>query len=661
LRATHLKGLLREVFQDLASQSGWEEGAVNNSFGSPGWGPELRKEKGPPGEGLGQEAAFTLSDAVAVLSKANMDQTLLISRTAVEDYGVAVETSLRTTEAVAAGTKFEGEVIVHPGPGAAKVELAVRLALLALPAVGGGRTRGAGRCVVNLADEKRTFKDLLAQLEAQLHAPYVQTASKAAQAISGKSVWRRIIFRAQSPVCCPVGPQTGNVITSGFTIPASAVQGALLHRLNAIKSELASACFESASFRAWPLLPCEYQGASEPLPIPYHVSITHHQAKIISADIPARDAFQDEAIEDLRTLPDRTPLKGSDGVLLRYPDGAVKLWRSKTMPRELSAHAVPGEENLFSVEAMAPLVFSGWLACPQEAVEELERSLRQDPNVHLGKTRSVRGSGELQLNAVNEKTDILESQAGDQVLAIAQSPLQLLENVDPNESCDDELERLAKQWAKESDIPPPDVLWAACGLRFGWNRHGKGQEATPGRQGRLRAQRVVLPGAVLKWKQGVDPSKLRAALLKGLGKGRELGFGALAIHPGKATAPFEKPPTRYQIPNGSPEAVRKGMSFFEACCAGGPSPSQIFALQQRFDCKDKRGALEYLAGQAQRSVPRIQAAWKPLLKDNAKESDFYRYLSAAKEEDAALALRVWADRLLTQRALEAQDNNRTEE
>ncbi len=279
---SHIKGLMRQVLCDMAAQLRWEEDLGTRVLG----GHDLPEDQSRNGI----EGAFQIGDAVAE----SLSETQLVTRTAVEDSGVAKDTSLRTTESVPLGTVFHG--VVHPCvPEGCVEDLAWRLALLSIGAIGGNRNRGCGDCVVEISGERRSPGQLLRALGEALcnrswRAPGI--ASRIPQpmptekrlAVSDRPVVLRLNFRATTPICCPEIPDKTNVITTGFSIPASAVQGAILNRLNSLNPALAGAVWENPLFWSWPLQPCRALTAPEEapvgeLPTPYRVSLTHRAAK----------------------------------------------------------------------------------------------------------------------------------------------------------------------------------------------------------------------------------------------------------------------------------------------------------------------------------------------------------------------------------------------
>ena len=228
--------------------------------------------------------------------------------------------------------------------------------------------------------------------------------------LAEKAVVLRLVFRWQSPVCCPEIPDKTNVIAANFSIPASAVQGAILTRLNDEAPALATALFGSA-VPAWPLNPCwaacaddEQPPPDAELPVPIRVSLTHRAAKFSLPGTSPEKQFFDEAVDiepyDWRQQPDCAPLKASDGVLLRQHDGRVLLWKASDMPHTVSAHGVhgdPGEENgrnLFTIDAMAPMIWQGLAVMPENAADRFVQSLKLDPLIVVGKKAERSGRGD---------------------------------------------------------------------------------------------------------------------------------------------------------------------------------------------------------------------------------------------------------------------------
>lgn len=638
LPGSHIKGLMRQTLRDLAASLGWNEDIELAIFGQP--------DAITPG----LESAIQLTDAVADVSA---EQTVkLVTRTAVGANGVASDGSLRTTESISAGTRFRGQLRTN-APVGGVIDLGWRLALSAIAAVGGNRTRGSGICVVEIEGESRTPGELLVAIDHAYRSNGLSSMPQGAvsaahtsgksYSLSSKTVVLHLELHAETPICCPEIPDKTNVITSGFSIPASTVQGLILTRLNQRDEALATALYSSQQFRAWPMHPCwlPHPGESVPrasLPVPIRVSLTHRVAKFSAPDGYQPAHFADDALDpepyDWTKVPGGAPLKASDGVLLLMPDGTVQLWKASTMPHVLSAHGVHsdpeagGGRNLFTVDAMAPLIWRGLIVLPADAAEALLHDLGDNPLVSVGKGRSVRGSGRLYATQVDGVPAEWQTRT-DHTVLVAQSPL-LLPDRSNGKSAEAELLELAKQWANRNQLPTPKTAWANVGIRFGWNRH---------RNGLQKACRVALPGSVIVFDNKLDSEQLAATLLKdapGL-DGRERGFGAVSIHPGKAVALFE--------PRSSVPTVRTPSEFAEAIRAvlkiarkrPLPTPSQIRAVQQRLLPPGSREtAMNYFQHQLKRT-PHIWFAWEAI------RNDMTDLLSRYSPPMACKALEVLAD------------------
>jgi len=634
--ASHIKGLMREELKTIQNLRGWAADVESGVLGMP-------YEREIPGDSL-LESVVRLTDAVAK----SAPKTLLITRTAVEETGTARDTSLRTTEAIPVGTKFHGKMFFRHKPNDAE-DVAARLALLSIRALGSGRTRGSGGCVVTIEGEDRSPGELLRELDrllAEGASFAIETLAKselgpadASPSSEEKHVVLRLVFEAETPVCCPEIPVKTNVIASGFAIPASAVQGAILHRINLIDPELATRCFQSPVFRAWPLLPCRknkeedgLQSSCNSLPIPVRVSLTHRVAKLSDPEAITSEHFFDRALEiepyDWRKSPNGAPLKASDGVLLRYADGNVRLWKAASMPHVVSAHGVHNDpntrdgRNLYTIDAMAPVIWQGIVVMPEYAAEVFLRCINEDDLFALGKSRSVRGLGRFSAQRLDEQPPEWkpgERRDDDQgysgTVLIVQSPVMLPDQ--PHEkTAEAQLLAVAKEWANLHGLPEPKDSWAITGIRFGWNRHGCGPII---RQGRLRACRVALPGSVIRLAGQADGDALADALLAGLGCGRDRGCGALSVHPGKAQGLYPPNPPTYrkkQSPEKLPSATRKALEIYRKASPL-PSPSQIRAVQQRLAGGNKGAAIEYLKHQRERTS-RIWFTWSSIFQDVKK-------------------------------------------
>jgi len=640
IRASHIKGVLLQALKDIFTGLGWDTLVIGETLGSPGWRPgAVAVDR--QSSGTGHESQFKFSDAVLEPAGPNSPSvTRLISRTAIDPQsGTASPRSLRTQEAVAVGCRFRGRVV---GDSSASADVLLRLGLASIRAVGGGRNRGSGSCVITIDGEERSPGDLLKEFYRLLSAaPAPAPAAPAARVReAGTGVaWFDVVFSAEHSVLCPERPETLDTLRSGMAIPASAVQGLILHRLNNLNPEIADRCFCDPRFRAWPLHPCGHRGdAVEDLPWPVRVSITHKTAKVLSDPPVPQSEFSDEAIEpyDWENRPPNAPiLKSCDGVLLAMGDGPVRLWKSGDMPRMFSTHGVhndparEGGRNLYSVEAMGALIWRGVLACPEEYAALLREALDAQ-DVSLGKARSVRGTGKLHLRPCPAGTAPWEAQQGASRTFIAQSPIALPDG--PAGSADGhDLRPLVERWAMAHHLGGIEEIWDTVGLQFGWNRHGKAG-AQP--HGRVPATRVVLPGTVIKLRSGASPAALRAALLEGVGGGRDRGFGCLLPHPGKASGLLKRGPQVVELPpNPRKGAIQRAFSFSKQSRL---SASQIGALRGRL-ASGRQAAEEFLQKQRQRGS-KHWSAWESGIKTL---SDWVR----GDQGDAQLSLDVLRDLL----------------
>lgn len=627
IRASHIKGLLRECLQVIGDEREWLVDLDAYCFGAEG--------------NINNSGTVRFTDA----SCREIPAVREISRTSINSLGTALDTTLRTTEVVAAGTEFRGTLRLNEEAGEA-VETAVKLALLTLNAVGGGRTRGSGACLISIEGENRGPGELLRHLDSQLktaslpeRASTLNVPSDLNPEPEGKAVLLQLSFTAESPVCCPEHPVgDGNVIRSGLGIPASAVLGAVITRLASTDPSAAHSAFLDQRTRAWPLLPCPY---AEVLPV--RVSLSHRMSKL--PDERGIYDFRDATIEPYEwqnQLRD-APLKGGDGVLFRSK-GEVRLWKNSEMPRLLTSHAVHKDQrNLFTVESQAPMLFTGLISLPPRAADQLMKLLQDDPVMHFGKARTIRGTGTMKVTHFDDASGFKH---WEQQVFVLQSPAAIPDDWKMGAA---RSERALAKLVKESfglevlEIEEEEGVvqvssQTACAVRFGWNRHVQGAGASG--PGRLRARRVFLPGTVFKLQE--PPTDLHAFLIRGLGQlcdsnadGRTQGYGALLPHPGRAIQPY-KPETHIDSVQPSTRAGKWALEWFRETREGaGPSPSQIAAVYQRIEKSGKNNALAFLKRQEDRPT-RIWDKWNPILKD----------VKVAIEKDpgeASNALRTWQD------------------
>ncbi len=651
--AAHLKGLLRDRLEEMRALRGWPEDAVDALLGAPG----LDGDDGIP-------SRLRVSDAVP---NEGTPVVLTIARTALGPQGTVAPRTLRTVEAVAAGTEFSARAWVDDVPGG-PLDVLTRLGLMAVEALGGRRTRGAGLCRIVIAGEERPPGELLREADALLSERRPVTVPRPALApdvrpsvlTDGAPCWFQVIFRADSPICCPEAPimSASNHIRSGPGVPASAVQGALLTRLDRVDSALARACFSDPRFRAWPLLPVLAGDAPDgEVPFGVRVDLTHRMGKLPRGE--GGYEVRDSAIEPYHWsgVAGGSPLKSSDGILRREPSGRVTLWKAVDLPRVISSHSVhasldsEGRRALFSVEALAPMVFSGLLALPREAAGALQESLAQDPTVAFGKARSIRGTGRLVLRPMDPAAGLFCGRLPDRLpgcVFVVQSPLALPDDY-PVERAETALQYLAETagWGSvlldslDSSGRPVTRTAATCGIRFGWNRHGLGTWADE-RHRRLRARRVILPGSVLVLKAPLED--LAARLLAGLGDGRECGFGALLPHPGMAgPEPYRPQGAPARLKSCDDAGSRALELFLRAGGSDGPAPSQIAALCRHIG-SDPIG---YLDRQAQRGSARHWHRWDRVF-------DQVRELVTGDPSLARRVLRSWQDLAIIHRDAEKE-------
>ena len=589
--ASHLKGVAREEFRQIASALGWGDAleaavfgrATDNSLdefdGAARFGACRPASAGSPGGDL-----------------------QLISRTALSDHGTAQDGALRTVEAIRAGTRFEGCVVVADSDAA--ILDAVRLSLLSIAAIGGNRNRGAGRCAVTLVDEPALEPStVLRRLDggARDFRPVTRALAdmSGARGLDGATTLLELTFAATDPVCCPVVPLTGtNSIGGGFAIPASAVQGALLHLLNAEDPGLATSVFASSAFRAWPLLPVALSGEDAGKRRATWTSLTHRMSKASGGFEAPPPFFRDRMIEpyDAREVPSGAPLKGADGVLL-HDGSSVALWKSSDMPRRLTAHVnlQNDEPLLYSVEAMAPAVYRGWLAIPTAAAAKLLAAIERQPIASFGRSKTVRGSGRLSARSVDASA-LVPAGAEQGRVFVLQSPVLV-----PRAWVDGSEEpqhggALLQRLVEESGIGRCEAAEASIEFRFGWNRHGQGSRVAGTK--RLGAEPVFAPGSIFSLANPAsDPTGF---LLRGIGSGRERGFGAVLPHPGIARA-LHRGAAALPVLRSRDSAGRIVMELVELSATSGLSASTISQLA-RLAGGGPKAIEEFLERQKQRQT-----------------------------------------------------------
>lgn len=609
LPSSHLKGLMKQALLD-----------VDSALSPTGLGDLIDKAFGAEGDSdQNSGACFFLSDAVAPVDTA----ITTVSRTSLNEFGVAKSGSLRTTEAVASGTEFAG-TLVFTGSPSPLLDTLVRYALLSVMEVGGSRSRGCGACAVEIPGENRTPGVLLKELTELLGANSADLLAEAPNVESSgtedKPVTLRLTFTADSDICLPDRPVVGtNTISSGFSISASAVQGMILTRINALNKAVADACFESELFRAWPLQPV----AGESDKIPVRVSTSHKISKLPVEE--GEHVFCDAMIEeyDWDKTPKNAPLKAADGVLCSGAEG-VALWRSADMPRSLSAHGVvngpDGKRNLYTVESMAVKRFQGVVVLPENAANLLLESLKDNATVQVGKGRSVRGSGELRAEPVESLADVCADSQNSKngSVFIVQSPM-LVEKDTGMRSVGEMIKEIV------ADAGWGEVVEAAgsVAVMFGWNRHGGGRQ-TP--------VAVIEPGSVFRLKS--TPDNLTSLLVKGIGDGRKRGCGAVLPHPGIAKKRYEPNPAIPEISRDDNGPGVRGYNLWKASKAllSASQISQVWSLAG----ESTDAALHYLEKQRTDRPARIWDRWKGVINPLKEELKSH-------PKQAAETLKVWHD------------------
>ncbi|MDT8380200.1 MAG: hypothetical protein RQ739_15050 [Desulfotignum sp.] len=585
--ASHIKGLIRENLENLPDEV-IPPAAVEQLFGTEDHIASL----------------CHINNAVAPSDAKVFD----ITRTRLNDFKVADDGSLRTNEAIATGTRFAGSIVAHPHLSPPYVDL-LKLGLLSLFAIGGSRNRGAGACRVTIDGEQRSPGTILRQLSRDGIDPGAATLAVQQPDIAfvDTPVMVKLIFKAANPICVPTIPVVkNNLISSGFSIPSSAVQGLILHRINDQTKKTATACFESPYFRAWPLNP-----SSDPNVLSFRVSFTHKISKLIVPET-GNYHFEDEIIQpyDWEKVPSNSPLKSTDGVLLT--DGThVQLWKSSDMPRIISAHGVhhgdrnrttgSPKRNLFTVESMAPVLFTGMVFMPQTAAHLMLESLEKDPFVQLGKSRSIRGGGTLEAQIVDFSALPIMKKHEKNVF-ILQSPVDV-----PKDLVHLPVEAILAELAASTGFGEIEKSSGALSIQFGWNRTVH--------NGFLGGRNVIAPGAVFKTRSNVD--NLEQRLLAGLGKGRKQGFGSIIPHPGVAQRLYPELPKPKTVSGTDKNFGLAGYRLWQKARSSCLSTSQISRVRELAGL-DPAKAIAYLKRQQTDRPETIWGRWKDVTEEIQK-------------------------------------------
>ena len=144
--------------------------------------------------------------------------------------------------------------------------------------------------------------------------------------------------------------------------------------------------------------------------------------------------------------------------------------------------------------------------------------------------------------------------------------------------------------------------------------------------GRLRACRVVLPGAVIRLKSAPEEKRLAAAMASGLGEHWDRGYGCVLPHPGKARRLYRRKIVSPSIgPTSHADDIRKGLEF-----AGKTelSASQIAGLLSQIG-NDGKAIKEFLERQKRRGS-RAWASW----------NSSYEELKRMAEKPAAMKIQL---------------------
>jgi hypothetical protein len=539
--------------------------------------------------------------------------------------------------------------------------------MLSIGAVGGNRTRGGGKCVIEFQEQNQPLGDLFKQLfeskkEEQLQKGNIDF-SQTETVSQTEIITLRLIFEADSPVCCPEHPVPSNVIKSGFAIPASAVQGLILNRLNQLNEDAATKLFNNENFRAYPLLPCAVvsQDQKENYPIPLRVSLTHKVAKLISdgEKLETGKTVSDEAIPPYKwdEVHGANPLKATGGVLLQFTKAQeeknnIQLWKANSIPHILSAHGVLNDKNtrdgrnLYQLDSIAPIVWSGFVRLPKWAADAVFGSCNdnrvQEIFVSFGKKRSTHGNGKLFAFRVDEEDERLpyngSTHGCEDTVLIVQSPI-LLPDEPSGQSANEEFQAFIETaW----NIKPKKCLGTVIGVQFGWNRHGKGTLVGKGK--RVRACRCVMPGSVIIFDTTIED--LATKIKSGLGGGREQGFGLVAVHSGLATKMFnlgKSEPQSLKSDETEKAMVQEILTIWNNHQNDLPSPSQLAAVRKELETngKDNTKTLEYLDNQKKRTE-RIAATWESCF------CDVKEFLEKTDSQLAAKGLKLLIDLKIAQ-------------
>ena len=632
LLASHVKGLIRNSLTQILLATGMNPHDVLK---------RVESVLGAPFKTGSEESQVRLTDAMV----SEEVKTLFVNRTALDEYGTALDASLRTDEVIPAGTVFKGEIF-SDAPENSFVDAAWKLGLLSIFSIGGSRNRGCGQCVVDLPELSKEDKSLKALLQKWMKADISTPADASGTETltldeNEPFVPVRLIFHAMSPVCVPetVPGSKTNEISTGFSIPASAVRGMLIRLFQNYGKTFQTNLYECPKFIAWPLQPCVPQdqndkyGFSE-TPAAVRVSLTHRAAKFSVKDV---RSFEDEAIQPIEKVPDKAPMKAADGVLLygKGKDGknTVQLWKASDMPHDLQLHFASDrsltsdtdERELYSIDSIAAMTWQGLVMLPQSLAEKLIVRLSKKPEVAFGIRRSVQGLGKLEA-CILKPEDVSEwkmfntgTGVEPKTVLILQSPVSIPNDLKWTEgekkSADHLLKKMVERWLidQKTSVTSDDIsnTWGNPSVLFGWNGHEGGLQ---------RAHRVMLPGSVIQFKKVLPAEDLYKLLQAGFivdTKDVRRGYGAVSVHPGTAEASFQPESSRQELKEVPTQkaVVEDFLQIFNKHKRHLPSPAQISALRERYK-KSPREAKIYFEVQMKRN--RIWKDWAPIRDELAK-------------------------------------------
>lgn len=638
LPASHLKGIMRENLHNiLAGLRTDAELFCNALFG-----------RGDADGKAGCSGIISLTAAVAPADA----KILTITRTAVDDDGIAVHGLLRTSEVLAKGTHLTGRCFCASADPA--ILAAARMALLSLNAVGGFRTRGAGACRVTIDEfpEETPGKLLPQVIQAALPAISDEAVyTENMQLDNTRYRALKLTFHIESAICLPQVPQgKTNVIASGCVIPATAVAGTLLTQLSRQNKDLASACFRSPVFRCGPLLPVPEK---ENFMIPVYISNTHKISKLrqedlnrfLFGDLMIPDKYLEEPSYHWQKRSSAISMKGASGVLIVHDNGRVSLLKSGDIPRYCQAHGVVNgaggkKDNLYTMVSILVKFFSGFVILPEEAASTLEKQFQAGCRVSFGKSKTVMGSGILTAEAwplfdqLEQKYPQVPALKGR--LFIVQTPIAY--ESDPGTSSRAILEAVLSEagWgAVEKESVMTSVL-------FGWNRLKLGKQI--GETGRVQAKRVILPGSVFLLKEPV--TNPREKIAQGLGTDRYAGYGCVLPHPMFATSLSalkgdDAGETLFASRKVSPVFDAYELDELDQQNRAMLSPAQIAHLLRAAQ-NSIENAEKFLDEQRLYRPVQIWEKWEPAYKSLKKKLEQYRNEPNGQELAVEL-FRVWHD------------------